>query len=122
VGHLLICFSESGLLASLSPLLPSLSVKFQAASSPSVIKSYALAVSYFIVLAQDNESQMQVFSLPVLDKWTTFQGVFEGTFARNLTYTGLLKIFSLCVEHSKQLGQTQVSKSSFGPKSNNPHI
>ena len=56
VGHLLICFAEVGLLSleDLGHLIAEqLAEKFHAASSPSAVKSYAMGVSYFLLLAQD---------------------------------------------------------------------
>lgn len=58
LGHLLISFTEVGILqlGDLQSLIPEhLSEKFAAASSPSVVKGYVLAVCYFMAMAPENQ-------------------------------------------------------------------
>ena len=110
VGQLLISFAEAGLIQAAdlqSVIVELLSEKFAAASSPSVLKGYALAVCYFMHQAPDR--QLAIFSQAdpaqkVLDAWTTYQPVFAGTLAKCSTYLGLLKVFNLCLEVAQELG------------------
>jgi hypothetical protein len=104
-----------------------LSEKFASASSPSVVKSYSMLVAYCLFNAENDQEMMGFFSQidsaqKILDKWTTYQSVFEGKFAKALTFLGITRVLHVCIKVEPQLGQILVSKGDYGDKSKYPLI